>query len=84
MATPPWAKPYCFGLVKINFQSAHSENVLKTNNDWSSDFGLSSNINEESSAYWLYKNSESFMFTPVISGSFLIAALKSSKTRINK
>jgi hypothetical protein len=31
-----------------------------------------------------FKLLESFIFTPVISGSFLIAALKSSKTRINK
>jgi hypothetical protein len=32
----------------------------------------------------LIKKSESFIFTPVLSGSFLIVALESSKTRIDK
>ena len=72
-------------LSRLTLSTAHFyENLLSINNDCSSDFELSSNINEESSAYWLNKNSESFIFTPVISGLFLIAALKSSKTRINK
>jgi hypothetical protein len=62
-------------LSRLTLSPAHSVNLLNINNDCSSDFELSSNINEESSAYCLKKYSESFIFTPVISGSFLIAAL---------
>ena len=54
----------------IQFLRNHSEKRDSTCNDFSNDWGLSSKIKDESSAYWLMRNSEFFICTPVISLSF--------------
>ena len=57
-------------LSKFTFKPQHSEKRDSTSNDFSNDWGLSYKTKDESSAYWLTRNSEFSICTPVMSLSF--------------
>jgi hypothetical protein len=51
------ANPYFASVLsKFTFKPEHSEKRASTNNDFSSDWVVSSIIKDESSAYWLRRN----------------------------
>jgi hypothetical protein len=57
-------------LSKFTFKPKHSGKRDSTSNDFSNDWGLSSKTKDESSAYWLTRNSEFSICTAVMFLSF--------------
>ena len=65
------------GLSTFTFKPEHYEKRDRTCNDFSK-------IKDESSAYWLRRNSEFSICTPVIYLSFFKTAASNSRTNINR